>query len=105
RVEPGFGVGYRKPEYQAFDGDFKGRYRVFAERVREMRGLWGETDAARTVTPRPVQTPVPMWGGFGGPTGARMAGRLGLGLQSLDPALLEPYMAGLADGGHDPAGA
>jgi len=105
RVEPGFGVGYRKPEYLAFNGDFKGRYRVFAERIGEMRELWGETGTGRTVTPRPVQSPVPMWGGFGGPTGARMAGRLGLGLQSLDPALLAAYTAGLAAGGHDPASA
>jgi alkanesulfonate monooxygenase SsuD/methylene tetrahydromethanopterin reductase-like flavin-dependent oxidoreductase (luciferase family) len=106
RVEPGFGVGYRKPEYLAFDGDFKHRYRVFAERIREMRALWGETDgAARTVTPAPVQRPVPMWGGFGGPMGARTAGRLGLGLQSIDRSLLDEYRAGLERGGHDPASA
>ncbi|MBW8825705.1 MAG: LLM class flavin-dependent oxidoreductase [Acidobacteria bacterium] len=105
RTEPGFGVGYRKPEYRAFNGDFKGRYRVFAERIVEMRELWGETGTGRTVTPRPVQSPVPMWGGFGGPMGARLAGRLGLGLQSINPALLDPYKAGLAAGGHDPASA
>ena len=103
RVEPGFGVGYRKPEYVAFDGDFKHRYTVFAERIREMRALWGETERAdRTVTPAPIQQPMPMWGGFGGPMGARTAGRLGLGLQSLDRRLLDEYRAGLARGGHDP---
>ena len=32
-----------------------------------------------------------------------MAGRLGLGLQSIDRALHEPYLAGLEEGGHDPA--
>ena len=84
RVEPGFGVGYRKPEYLAFDGDFKHRYGVFADGIREMRRLWGEEPGAeRTVTPPPIQRPVPMWGGFGGPMGARTAGRLGLGLQSI----------------------
>src|SRR5689334_3527266 len=29
RIEPGFGVGYRRPEYQAFEGDFKHRYGVY----------------------------------------------------------------------------
>lgn len=43
-----------------------------------------------------------MWGGFGGPMGARTAGRLGLGLQSIDPDLLDEYLAGLDAGGHDP---
>jgi alkanesulfonate monooxygenase SsuD/methylene tetrahydromethanopterin reductase-like flavin-dependent oxidoreductase (luciferase family) len=103
RVEPGFGVGYRKPEYLAFGGDFKHRYTVFAQRIREMRALWGETDGAdRTVTPAPIQRPVPMWGGFGGPMGARTAGRLGLGLQAIDRALLDEYRAGLEQGGFDP---
>ncbi len=103
RVEPGFGVGYRKPEYLAFEGDFKHRYSVYEERIRAMRRLWGEDPGAdRTVTPPPVQSPVPLWGGFGGPMGARLAGQLGLGLQSIDPALYEPYLSGLAAGGHDP---
>jgi alkanesulfonate monooxygenase SsuD/methylene tetrahydromethanopterin reductase-like flavin-dependent oxidoreductase (luciferase family) len=104
RVEPGFGVGYRKPEYLAFEGDFKHRYTVFASRIREMRQLWGEEPGAeRLVTPGPIQRPVPMWGGFGGPMGARTAGRLGLGLQSLRPDLLEEYLLGLEQGGHDPS--
>ena len=104
RVEPGFGVGYRRPEYRAFEGDFKRRYGVFADRIRELRQLWGEVPGAeRPVTPAPVQSPMPMWGGFGGPMGARTAGRLGLGLQSIDRRLLDAYREGLAHGGHDPA--
>jgi alkanesulfonate monooxygenase SsuD/methylene tetrahydromethanopterin reductase-like flavin-dependent oxidoreductase (luciferase family) len=100
RVEAGFGLGYRRPEYVAFGGDFKRRYGVFADRVRDLRRWWGEEPGAeRLVTPRPVQSPVPLWGGFGGPHGARTAGRLGLGLQSIDPALLEPYRRGLAEAG------
>jgi alkanesulfonate monooxygenase SsuD/methylene tetrahydromethanopterin reductase-like flavin-dependent oxidoreductase (luciferase family) len=104
RVEPGFGLGYRKPEYLAFAGDFKHRYAVFADRITEMRQLWGEEPGAtRPVTPPPLQKPVPMWGGFGGPRGARLAGRLGLGLQSIDRRLLEPYREGLEAGGYDPS--
>ncbi|MBV9510357.1 MAG: LLM class flavin-dependent oxidoreductase [Caulobacteraceae bacterium] len=102
RVEPGWGVGYRKPEYQAFEGDFKHRYGVFRRRIQDMRALWGETSGAeRTITPPPIQNPIPIWGGFGGPQGARLAGELGLGLQSLDRALLTPYLEGLEARGHD----
>jgi alkanesulfonate monooxygenase SsuD/methylene tetrahydromethanopterin reductase-like flavin-dependent oxidoreductase (luciferase family) len=100
RVEPGFGLGYRKPEYVAFGGNFKGRYAEFAARIAQLRSFWGEAPG-RTVTPAPLQHPVPLWGGFGGPRGATLAGRLGLGLQSLKPALLGPYLAGLQAGGHD----
>jgi alkanesulfonate monooxygenase SsuD/methylene tetrahydromethanopterin reductase-like flavin-dependent oxidoreductase (luciferase family) len=102
RIEPGFGVGYRQPEYAAFGGDFKRRYAVFAARIRDLRRLWGEEPGAeRTVTPAPIQSPMPMWGGFGGPMGARMAGRLGLGLQSIDARLLLEYTNALASAGHD----
>ena len=102
RLEPGFGVGYRKPEYVAFGGNFKRRYLEFEERIERLRALWGEIPGAeRTVTPAPIQRPMPLWGGFGGPRGAALAGRLGLGLQSLDRALLDPYLSGLREGGHD----
>ena len=101
RVEPGFGVGYRKPEYLAFGGDFRHRYGVYADRIGDLRRLWGEEPgAARTVTPPPIQQPIPLWGGFGGPMGARTAGRLGLGLQSIDPKLWEPYQEGLSASNH-----
>ena len=101
RVEPGFGVGYRKPEYLAFGGDFRHRYRVFADGIGELRRLWGEEPGAeRAVTPSPLQRPMPLWGGFGGPMGARTAGRLGLGLLSLDRELFGEYVRGLEAGGH-----
>ena len=101
RVEPGFGVGYRKPEYLAFGGDFKHRYGVYAERIRDLRRLWGEEPGpVRTVTPPPIQRPIPMWGGFGGPMGAHTAGQLGVGLLSIDATLLAPYREGLAAGHH-----
>ncbi|MET0578429.1 MAG: LLM class flavin-dependent oxidoreductase [Ilumatobacteraceae bacterium] len=104
RLQPGFGVGYRRPEYEAFEGDYKRRYGVFRERIDELRVRWGEhAGDVRPVTPLPVQRPMPMWAGFNGPQGARLAGRLGLGLQSLNPDLLDTYRDGLAEGGHDAA--
>ena len=54
---------------------------------------------AGTVTPAPVQDPLPLWGGFFGPRGAGLAGRLGMGLLAAGPDLLEPYREGLSRGG------
>ena len=50
--------------------------------------------------PRPGQDPVPWWGGFFGPHGVRLAGRLGMGLLAAIPELVPAYLAGLAAGGH-----
>lgn len=102
RVEPGFGVGYRIPEYEAFGSNFDRRYEIFADRIQELRALWGEEPGPyQQITPSPVQDPVPMWGGFRGPGGARTAGRLGLGLQWMGESLLAPYRAGLDEAGYD----
>src|SRR5206468_685378 len=57
------------------------------------------------VTPQPVQRPLPIWLGYQGPQGARRAGLLGTGLLTIDPDLVAPYRAGLAEGGHDPSSA
>ena len=43
---------------------------------------------------------MPFWGGFFGPRGARLAGRLGMGLLAASADLIDPYRAGLAEGGH-----
>ena len=96
RLELGVGAGYRVPEYQLFGADIGRRFGTTDERVRQLRRLW----AAGELTPPPAQARVPIWLGYHGPQGARRAGRLGEGLLSLDPALLEPYRAGLAEGGH-----
>lgn len=99
RLELGFGVGYRVPEFAAFGADIDRRYQLFEDRVREMRDLW----ASGRASPPPVQDPVPLWGGFAGPRGARLAGRLGMGLLMAMPQLIAPYRAGLTEGGHPPA--
>ena len=49
-----------------------------------------------------MQRPFPLWAGYQGPQGAGRAGRLGVGLLTLNRDLLEPYRDGLAEGGHDP---
>ncbi|MCM6778695.1 LLM class flavin-dependent oxidoreductase [Nocardia sp. CDC159] len=98
RLELGLGAGYRVPEYQLFDTDFGQRFRRTGAAIEEVRRLW-ETGG---VTPGPVQDPVPLWGGFYGPRGARLAGRLGMGLMHISHEMFTHYRAGLIEGGHDP---
>jgi alkanesulfonate monooxygenase SsuD/methylene tetrahydromethanopterin reductase-like flavin-dependent oxidoreductase (luciferase family) len=99
RLELGLGAGWTRREYAAFGADFDRRFTLTDEAVRHVR------ERLATVTPPPVQRPVPLWLGYQGPQGARRAGRLGVGLLALNHALMEPYRAGLAEGGHDPASA
>ncbi|MET9592102.1 LLM class flavin-dependent oxidoreductase [Streptomyces sp. NPDC006516] len=99
RLEIGFGAGYRRPEYDLYGADFGRRFTQVEQRVREVRRLWEEGG----VTPAPIQTPVPLWGGFYGPRGARLAGRLGIGLLHISREMFAPYREGLIEGGHDPA--
>lgn len=97
RLELGVGAGYRKPEFQLFGVPYERRVSRAGQAVGEVRRLWEE----RAVTPGPLQSPVPVWGGFYGPRGARMAGRAGMGYLNLSRPMFEHYRAGLAEGGHD----
>ena len=96
RLDLGVGAGYRVPEFEAFGADITQRYDLVEARVREVRELW----AHGRVVPGPVQEPVPWWGGFFGPRGVRLAGRLGMGLLAAIPELVPAYLAGLEEGGH-----
>lgn len=93
RLELGLGAGWRAAEFPAFGADYARRYQALEEAVRSLPGLW---DNGR-VTPAPVQRPLPVWVGARGPRGARLAGRTGAGLLWIDPDLMKPYLAGLAD--------
>jgi alkanesulfonate monooxygenase SsuD/methylene tetrahydromethanopterin reductase-like flavin-dependent oxidoreductase (luciferase family) len=98
RLELGFGAGYRIPEFAAAGADFRGRFAATDEAVVAVRSL-----LANTVTPPPVQRPIPIWLGYASANGARRAGALGVNLLSVDRTLLEPYLEGLAAGGHGAA--
>ncbi|MFF3753455.1 LLM class flavin-dependent oxidoreductase [Streptomyces sp. NPDC002018] len=98
RLELGVGAGYRVPEYNLFDAEFGRRFTLVEQNIREVRRLWAEGG----ITPGPVQSPVPVWGGFYGPRGVRIAGRLGIGLLHISHKLFEHYREGLIEGGHDP---
>lgn len=98
RFDLGVGVGYRRSEYDAFGKDFSQRYELCETVLRQVIDAW-ESGA---VLPAPTQVPLPLWGGFMGPRGAALAGRLGMGLLALDPALREPYRQALLGAGHPP---
>lgn len=99
RLELGIGAGYSVPEYELYNADITKRYGLTDAAVAEIRRLLDEG----IVTPPAAQNPFPIWLGYQGPQGAKRAGRLGVGLLSLDRALLDPYREGLVEGGHDPA--
>lgn len=99
RLELGFGAGYVRREYDLYGADITRRYHLTDAAVAEVRRLLD----GDVITPPPAQQPIPLWLGYQGPQGARRAGRLGVGLLSLDRQLLEPYREGLVEGGHDPA--
>ena len=99
RLELGIGAGYSVPEYELYNTDITKRYGLTDTAVAEIRRLLDDG----IVTPPAAQNPFPIWLGYQGPQGAMRAGRLGVGLLSLDRALLDPYRAGLIEGGHDPA--
>ena len=99
RLELGIGAGYSVPEYELYNTDIAKRYGLTDAAVTEIRRLLDDG----IVTPPAAQNPFPIWLGYQGPQGAKRAGRLGVGLLSLDRALLEPYREGLVEGGHSPA--
>jgi alkanesulfonate monooxygenase SsuD/methylene tetrahydromethanopterin reductase-like flavin-dependent oxidoreductase (luciferase family) len=96
RLELALGVGYRIREYEAYGIDFKERYELFEDRVIGIRQIWAEGLS----TPGPIQHPLPLWAGFHGRRGARLGGRLGMGLFSLPPDIWPDYLDGLAEGHH-----
>jgi alkanesulfonate monooxygenase SsuD/methylene tetrahydromethanopterin reductase-like flavin-dependent oxidoreductase (luciferase family) len=99
RLDLGLGAGYRTVEFEAYDADMAARYAATDGLVGELRALW----SGGRVTPPPMQEPIPIWLGYGGPQGARRAGRLGAGLLSLRPDLATPYLQGRREAGLDPA--
>lgn len=99
RLELGIGAGYSAPEYELYNADIAKRYGLTDAAVAEIRRLLDDG----IVTPPAAQNPFPLWLGYQGPQGAKRAGRLGVGLLSLDRSLLDPYREGLVEGGHDPA--
>ncbi|QEC50571.1 LLM class flavin-dependent oxidoreductase [Baekduia soli] len=100
RLELGLGAGYRVPEFEAFGVDPARRFALLEQRAVEVRALW----EGAAVTPGPLQERPPIWVGAHGARGARLAGRSGAGLLSLNPELWAPYLEARALAGHPLAG-
>lgn len=96
RLDIGLGAGYRKPEYDLYGASMERRYGQTDAQVRALRALWGDGG----VTPRPVQSPVPLWLGYLGPQGAGRAGRLGAGLLTANAEMWPHYREALVSAGH-----
>jgi alkanesulfonate monooxygenase SsuD/methylene tetrahydromethanopterin reductase-like flavin-dependent oxidoreductase (luciferase family) len=98
RLDLGLGAGYRAPEFERYGADPRRALPVLFERAQEVRRLLAE----RSITPPPAQDPFPLWLGCNGPMGARRTGRLGERLLSVQPGVLDAYLHGLEEGGHEP---
>lgn len=98
RLELGFGAGYRLPEYELYGEPITGRFSRIEHNIAEVRRLL--TDGG--VTPGPIQHEVPVWGGFYGPRGAAIAGRLGIGLMHISHEMFGHYYRAWTEAGHDP---
>jgi alkanesulfonate monooxygenase SsuD/methylene tetrahydromethanopterin reductase-like flavin-dependent oxidoreductase (luciferase family) len=98
RLDLGLGAGYVAREFDAYEADLGRRYSRTDQRIREIRALL----AGGELSPPPIQTPLPLWLGYQGPQGAARAGRLGVGLLTLNRASLAPYQEGLREGGYAP---
>ena len=96
RLELGLGAGYVRPEFEAYGADITNRYVETDARLVEVGRLLAEG----WLTPPAAQRPVPIWAGYLGPTGAARAGRLGVGLLTLDRDSHAIYRDALAENGH-----
>ncbi|HEY1778694.1 MAG TPA: LLM class flavin-dependent oxidoreductase [Solirubrobacteraceae bacterium] len=98
RLDLGLGAGYRAPEFERYGADPQRALPLLFERAQEVRRLLAEG----SITPPPAQDPFPLWLGCNGPVGARRTGRLGERLLSVQPGVLDAYLHGLEEGGHEP---
>jgi alkanesulfonate monooxygenase SsuD/methylene tetrahydromethanopterin reductase-like flavin-dependent oxidoreductase (luciferase family) len=101
RLELGLGPGYARTEFEAFGGDRERRFGETERTLLEVRSLL----ESGSLGPEPVQRPVPLWLGYQGPRNAARAGRLGVGILTLNRRSHASYVAGLEEAGLDPADA
>jgi alkanesulfonate monooxygenase SsuD/methylene tetrahydromethanopterin reductase-like flavin-dependent oxidoreductase (luciferase family) len=101
RIEVGLGTGYSPEEFALFGQSLDRRYGRTDATLAELRRLLD----GGVITPGPVQNPFPLWAGYQGPQGAARAGKLGVGLLSLDRANAAIYAEALEANGHGAASA
>ena len=101
KLRLGVGTGWNPVEYEALGVDFKHRASRYEDQIDLLRALWTEpavtwrtphhTVSDAGINPLPIQRPIPLWLGGGGPAGSRLW---------LSPAndKVVRRIAGLADG-------
>src|ERR1700722_16998205 len=98
RLDLGLGPGYRVPEFEAFGAGVRSRFSATFDPTSEVRRLLD----GGTVTPPPVQSPLPIWLGYRQGGRAEHPRQVGEGLLRMDPRPLGPYRGGPPPGGHCP---
>ena len=104
RVDWSTGRGYDRREYEPFGADFDNNQEVFAEGLEVVRRLWsGEGSYTHegkhfkfsdmTITPQPVQTPIPIYVASFSKSSIEVAARMGLNL------IVAPFAVAMAFGG------
>ena len=101
RLQLGLRAGYVIAAFEAYGADISKRYSATDACIRELRQLFSEG----RLTPPPIQKPLPLWAGYMGPQGAKRAGKLGVGLLTLNRDSLAPYKEAIIEGGFDPLSA
>ncbi len=118
RLRLGIGIGWNFVEYQALGMDWKTRGARQAEQVEVLRRLWTQdlvTFSGRfhdlkevSITPAPIQRPIPIWFGGSSDAAVERAARLGDGwMPIMPPDEAEQKIAALREHleafGRDPA--
>jgi probable F420-dependent oxidoreductase len=114
RLLPVFGVGSdNAPEFRATGRDPKERGKRADEALELCRRLWSEERVTfrgdfyryedATITPRPIQQPLPLWIGGSSPAAIRRTVRLGTGwLAGIQtPAQVKPVVAAIKAAGRE----
>lgn len=104
RVDFAAGRGYDRREYQPFNVNFDNNQSLFEEGLEIVRNLWAALGPIShrgahyqfdqiTITPRPIQRPLPAYVASFSPPSIELAGRLGCGL------IVAPFAAAMTLGG------
>lgn len=108
RLLPAFGVGSpRAPEWQVIGRDSKGAGAMAEEGMEIIARLWSEDSVSfhgkhfnfdnASISPRPLQQPMPLWIGGSSKAAIRRTARLGTGWQAggETPEEVRPVVAGI----------
>jgi alkanesulfonate monooxygenase SsuD/methylene tetrahydromethanopterin reductase-like flavin-dependent oxidoreductase (luciferase family) len=104
RVDFAAGRGYDRREYKPFNVSFEDNQSIFEEGMALVRRLWTSEERLShhgkhyrfddvTITPKPVQRPIPMYVASFSQPSIELAGRLGSGL------IVAPFAAAMTFGG------